>query len=290
MPKTLPENATPASRRLYDLAVRLAESCPPDMASEIALVGSAAMGLSDDKSDLDINFWSETLPPEADRVAWLESMGATDVKVGRRRSDYSYPCAGVLAGIDVGCSWQTFNTLNFFTELIAQGNWAFGEDIPLQILTDVYVQALPIRTTGKVEAAQKRLEHYPIRLGEKTILQSVNGLDFQFKQIGKSLRYKDELSLVMQLSVITRQVIDLLYPINRRYSPQAKWKYQLAGDLPLKPPNLYERIGLALHDPDLRQRPIHLARLMLDTLALVQDEYDVSAAVNTIQAVLSENE
>jgi hypothetical protein len=290
LPKTLPDNATPASRRLYDLAVRLADSCPPEFASEIALVGSASMGLSDEQSDLDINFWSEAIPPEADRVAWLESMGATNFNVQPPRQDASYPLGCVIDGIDVGCSWQTLKALDFFVELVSQGVLHFGSaETRLETLADVLIQATPLRSTGRIAAAQAQLAVYPDFYRQQRIYGTLNHFERHLQSIRKYMRYGDELHVNAAAGYILMAFISLLYPINRRWNPQAKWEYRLAADLPLKPPNLYERIGLALHDPNMRQRPIHLARLMLDTLALIKDEYDVSAAVAKIETFIKEN-
>ena len=295
MPKTLPENATPASRRLYDLAQRLAAACPPTFASEIALVGSASMGLSDDQSDLDINFWADTIPPEAERVAWLQSLGVTDVKVGAiRQEDRSYPCSGVLDGVEVGCSWQSFTSLYFFIELITTA----GENeyhmlaSRLYTFTSVLVQAIPVRTSGVLDRIQAQLAHYPDSVRSREIRESISprSQTTLLKGLQKALRYGDELMLIGWIESGLSEVIKLLYPINRMWYPQDKWRYKLAAVLPLKPDNLYERVGLALHDPDKSQRPLHLARLLRDTLALVEAEYDVYDAVNTLETFIRDHE
>ncbi len=287
MPKTLPENATPASRKLYDLAVRLANACPPAFASEIALVGSASMGLSDDQSDLDINFWADTIPPEAERVAWLQSLGATNVNIGATRADQSYPLAGVLDGVDVGCSWQTHEALAGYVTMITQGALEAGE-AQLSTLVDVLVQAVPVRSTGKIEAIQAQLETYPEALRQPLILQKVSAIQAQFKQMPKHLRYGNDLDVNLQASLIGTRVIALLYPINRRWSPQPKWEYRLAYTLPLQPHDLYDRLHQITHDPDIRQRAIHAARLVLDTLEPIADEYDVYEAMSTIETFIKQ--
>ena len=287
MPTTLPDNATPASRKLYDLAVRLAAACPPNFASEIALVGSAAMGLSDDQSDLDINFWADTIPPEAERVAWLQSLGATDVKVGAVRDDQSHPVAGVLDGIDVGCSWQTLTALDGYVTVITQGGLEAGE-AQLATLVDVLVQAVPVRTNGKIAAVQAQLEQYPDALRQQLILQKVSAIHAQFKQIPKHFRYGNDLDANLQASLLGTRVVALLYPINRRWSPQPKWEYRLAYTLPVQPHDLYDRLYQIMHDPDIRQRTIHAARLVLDTLEPIADEYDVYEAISTIEGFIKQ--
>lgn len=287
--RDLPDHATPASRRLYDLARRLSDSCPPELASEIALVGSASIGLSDDSSDLDINFWHATIPPERARVAWLESFGATHVKTGDARPDRSFPAACQLEGMEVGCSWQTISSLYHYADIIAEGRF-HGDAHFITTLTSVLVQALPLRSTGVVEAVQARLERPPKHYRDDIIVPSLTQISGILGNLRKALRYGDEVRLTSQLSFGAAKVLHLLYPLNGRWYPQDKWLYRLAGDLPIQPPDLYPRVERALHDPDPRQRPIHLARLLLDTLALLEGEYDVAAAASALKELIEKND
>src|SRR4051794_35066357 len=77
----LPPDATAESRRRLALAAELLSACPPAFGVEVALTGSAALGVADRHSDLELNFWAETLPPPEERAAWLHGVGATDVTV-----------------------------------------------------------------------------------------------------------------------------------------------------------------------------------------------------------------
>lgn len=283
MTKQLPENATADSRRLHDFAARLAAACPQSLGAEIALVGSAAMGMSDAQSDLDINLWVPTLPPEAERVAWLTSLGATDFNVQPPRQDRSYGIGCVIDGVDVGCSWQTFATLDFVVELLEQGIMELGDSVVLYTLVDVLVQAVPLRTAGKIDAVQARLSRYPERLRERLIAQTAAAVSSQIKTLPKHIRYGNVLEIAFHASLIGSRVIHLLYPINRRWSPQAKWEYRLARDLPLQPPDLYARLEQVLRDPDIVERSRIAARLARDTLTLVKDEYDLADALATLE-------
>src|SRR5438552_2100251 len=76
----LPPDATPQSQYRLALARELADRCPSALGQEIAVTGSVALGLADDDSDVELNLWVEVLPDAAQRDAWLDVIGATDVK------------------------------------------------------------------------------------------------------------------------------------------------------------------------------------------------------------------
>ena len=89
---TLPQNASEASQRRAEIAGRLAAACPPGLADEIALVGSTAHGFADDQSDLEMNLWSNAIPPRDERVAWLQAAEANDIHVeDAPRSPFAWP-------------------------------------------------------------------------------------------------------------------------------------------------------------------------------------------------------
>jgi predicted nucleotidyltransferase len=58
---SLPPDATLHSHALFPLAREMTDACPPELGSEIALAGSVARGWADEHSDIELNFWLETL-------------------------------------------------------------------------------------------------------------------------------------------------------------------------------------------------------------------------------------
>lgn len=289
MPMTLPDHATPISRQLHAFAARLAESCPPALGDEIALVGSAAMGLSDAQSDLDLNLWTETIPPEAERIAWLTSCGGTAFNVQPPRPDDSYGVACVIDGVDVGCSWQTFTQMDAYVERILAGETLDEGHEWLALLASVLAQAIPLRTSGRVAAVQARLARYPDAVRERGCLALSRHISGVLKSLPKAVRYRDDRGVTLQTAVWIGDIVEALYPINRRWHPQSKWKYRLAGDLPIQPDALHERMRLALHDPDLHGRALHAASLLRDTLALVQADYDVRESIAALEAFIADS-
>ena len=104
----LPVDANAQSTRRLALAEKLVRACPLAFGMEVALTGSAAIGVADRYSDLELNFWAETLPSVEQRVAWLHSMGATDVSVDLERgADGTLWSTWRQARIWFEAGWQT---------------------------------------------------------------------------------------------------------------------------------------------------------------------------------------
>ena len=78
MPTDLPSNASPESRSRLKLSTYLASCCPAELASAIAVTGSASRGYADRFSDIELYFQVEDLLPVARYEAWLRSTDGLD--------------------------------------------------------------------------------------------------------------------------------------------------------------------------------------------------------------------
>lgn len=153
----LPENFTAPSQRRAELALRLAQTCPPELADEIALVGSVAHGVADDESDLELNLWSATIPPLDARIAWLQAAGASEIHAeDMPRPDDSYWISFTLQRIPGEVGWQTFDALEVALELVLSGK----ADRKALVFAHILTSALPLRTAGRLAAWQARLSGY----------------------------------------------------------------------------------------------------------------------------------
>ena len=70
--------------------------------------------------------------------------------------------------------------------------------------------------------------------------------------------------------------VRVLYAVHRRWEPSPKWTLTVARTFA---PEMVERVEAILSDPSLERRVELCARFCLDVLALVPQQYDVSAAV-----------
>ncbi len=155
MPILLPDGATAASRLRAELALELAESCPVALADEIALTGSTAHGFSDDQSDLELNLWSEAIPPGVERVGWLQAVDADAVTVEENpRSDSSYWIHFLYKGIPAEIGWQTFTAVRERIDFVRSGTVIERKTLTF---AEIIVSAIPLRTGGQIAVWQALL-------------------------------------------------------------------------------------------------------------------------------------
>jgi hypothetical protein len=276
-----PDSAFAASRHRAELAGQLARSCPPELAAEIALVGSTARGLADDDSDLELNLWRETLPPLDTRLDWLRAAGATDIHAeAAPRPDDSYWIACRLGDIPAEVGWQTFAALDANVERLRSG---VVVDRKALFLADILVSAIPLRTSGRLAALQAMLNGYSDAVQRAIIDMAVErwSQPEHFAALRRLARHGETLALTERLLADIQLAVRVLYAVNRRWEPSEKWTLTLAREF--APFDLHARIDAILGDSSLEPRVERIARLCLDVLAHVPETIDVSAAVAVLE-------
>ncbi len=281
---TLPEHASEASLRRAELARELMQSCPPTLADEIALVGSTAHGFADEKSDLELNLWSNAIPPRDERIGWLRAAGADQIAVEEKpRPDNSHWITCRLGDIPVEVGWQTFRALRTSLDRIRSGavierkTLAFGDTI---------VSAIPLRTRGQLRNWQLALNDY----SDDLQLSLINAALQRWSQVdhvaaARRLAQRGErLALMESLLDDLEAALRVLYAANRRWEPSRKWTLTVAQEF--APDDLIPRIDAILSDKSLEQRVDCCVRLCLGMLELVPESYDVSAAIAALQGGL----
>lgn|GEM_PF-230972 len=278
---TLPERATPASRYRAELALKLAQVCPPHLADEIALVGSTAHGYADDESDLELNLWAEAIPPLDARLEWLRAAGATDIHAEPApRPDDSYWIGFTVDGISGEAGWQTYAALEIALETLLSGKaerkaLAFG---------DILTSALPLRTMGSLATWQARLSGYSDAVQHGIIAEAVE----RWSRSGtvaaahRLARRGERIALMQMLLDDLDMAMRVLYAVHRRWEPSRKWTLTLAQDF--APNDLLPSIDAVLGDESLEQRVTACARLCIDVLELLPLNEQVSAALAALRA------
>lgn len=281
---TLPENASSASRLRADLALMLAQACPTTLANEIALVGSTARGFADDESDLELNLWSNAIPPQVERVGWLHAAGADEIVVEEKpRLDNSHWITCRVGDIPVEIGWQTFRALRTSLDRIRSGavidrkTLAFG---------DIIVSAIPLRTSGQLQNWQAALDDYSDEL-QQSLINAALKRWLQPDHVASERRLArrgERLALMESLLDDLDAAVRVLYAANRRWEPSRKWTLTVAQAF--APDDLIPRIDAILSDKSLEQRVDCCVRLCLEVLELVPEGYDVSGTVEALQAGL----
>lgn len=270
----LPPNATNASRQRYEIAARLAESCPPELGDEVALTGSTARGLADEDSDLELNLWGEQIPSAEARTAWLAAAGVEAIEVFEHpRPDASYWIGGRYGDVPLEIGWQTYATIEATVSDLLAGRAALA-------LGDILINAIPFRSGGRLAQWQARLAGYSdvvqAQIVEKAVAQWTG--EGSTQALASIARRGERLLLAERLTSNLNTAMALLYAVNRRWQPSRKWTLRRAQELPMMPEQWRDRIDAVLSAPPDDAVRLY-ATFALDTLALVPPDYDVSAAV-----------
>lgn len=231
----LPEYATPESRQRLTLALMLTRSCPITLGQEIALTGSAARGLADADSDLEINFWVEALPAPDDRAEWLYSMGVRDYVLHfKPRQDDSYWISGLFQGISVEAGWQTYAALENSLTPILQGK---VYDLKALTLAEIVVSAVPLRTNGLLGQWQDAAAIYPPNLRKRLVddLRKLATNDERHTTMLRLAGRGESLALLTYLQEDATALIRALFALNGRWEASAKWMLTMASMLPVMP-------------------------------------------------------
>ncbi len=288
MNEALPPGASEASIQRYQLARALALRCPAGLGQEIALTGSASRGVSDQVSDIEINFWAEQMPTVEQQLTWLHAIGATDLFPNvATEADGSIMTTFTYQSIIVEAEWQTLAQ----QEQVLQTLLAAQSDSQWLILNgEMITSAVPLRTDGVLAHWKQMVADYPDAMIARVVASASEGwifrhwVDLRWAYIERH----EFLALQRTIDNDLANALRILWTINRQWGPQLKWVRHSAPALKVKPERLVERIEEILTVPP-DEAVIRELNLVLEVLTLVPPSIDVSKAVNNVNASLEAN-
>ena len=259
--------------RLRDVAGRLADACPADLGTEIAVTGSLGAGLADEHSDVELLFLCGDVPTVERVRDWLAAVGATAVLTGDEASGVWAWCR--VDGVEVEPVWGRTGGAEreldaiLAGEALAHARLAFAH---------VLVHSEILRTGGLLPRLAGRLQRYPDELARRLIADALAGLEIPSPRLGGALR-GDRFSLESRLLNGAERALRIVFALNRRWEPPRwKWLTHYASDLAVAPPRLAERVVAALLEPDAVAAARAVDELLREALALVPADVDVEAA------------
>lgn len=276
---------TEASRLRLELARAVAERCPSDLGREVAVTGSAARGVADEFSDLELNLWIDALPEPERWRCWLEELGATELEAELSETDetgFRWTLCR-LHGIWVEIGWASIDQFDAFVRDLASG--AFVGHEQLQMGWTV-LQAIPLRTDGRLQEWKAKLARYPEGLANRVIANQTEvwadphvpgvrwGLAARRERMGLALRFVWDM----------QNLLRVLFAVNHVWDHDLKWTDERALDLPIKPERLSARIDATFTLLDLEEAVEINQRLIVETLELARNQgFDVGAALRSIR-------
>jgi hypothetical protein len=267
---------------LLELARRLAEECPPELGREIAATGSVGAGLADGYSDVELLFLVDERPSVEAVRTWLESVGATDVLAGEQSGGVWAWCR--FGDVEVEPYWDELDRLRGEVDVVAAGETSEHARLALGY---VLTHCRPLRAEGPLAELGARLAEYPDALRRRLVEDAIAGWEIPSPRLGPALR-GDRFAVEGFLMNDAERVLRIVFALNRRWEPPRwKWLAYHVSTLEVAPPRLAERVVSVLLESDAVLAVARMLELVRETLSLIPDEFDVSAARKGIEARLA---
>jgi hypothetical protein len=285
----LPADASAASKLRLAIATALAARCPPRLGREIALTGSASLGLADDASDVELNFWVDVVPSSSERFGWVDAVGATDVVPDEVvEGDGSVWLTFRFGGVTFEAGWQSMADVERVLTDLLSGTVIQSRQ---RVFASLVAHAVPIRTTGLLARWQERLADYP-----DTVQRAVIASNTEVWQVPHAVNGRwalcdrgDYLSLTERLLWDVYNILRIVFALNRQWDPDWKWLRPKMKNLTIAPERLADRVDVIFSSGSPRQRVAACQQLILDTLALAPATPGVSRAREVVASSLEQH-
>ncbi|HEY6540169.1 MAG TPA: DUF4037 domain-containing protein [Ktedonobacteraceae bacterium] len=280
--QALPPHASAASRARYQIALDLAQRCPPALVKECVLTGSSSRGVADESSDVEQVFYVDVMPTVEEREQWLYEAGVTELISDKEPiEDRSIWVNFRYRGIWVEAGWQTITAHERNLQDILAGKVTDHYRLKL---AEIIFHAVSLRSVGLLSRWQQELSHYPEILPPKIISEATEL--WMFPNIIEAryalIRRGEYLALHERLVRDTHNVLRILFALNRQWEPDWKWIRHATGGLTIKPERLVERINEIFTLPELERCVTTCQKLIYDTLLLASGSYGVGRAISLI--------
>ncbi len=257
---------TPRSMELRELAQRVADGLPADVAPEIVLTGSTSRGVADELSDVEMLVVSEQLPGVDECAALARAAGLVDVETWTPPVTGAWSIGGRVDLTPVQLVWWSRAYVEERLRAILAAE--IVDHLRLQT-AEALAHGVPLRTSGGLAAWQDRLRVYPPELAAGVIEDAAEIWGgYPASSILTLMRPGERLQLVEHLLEDAVGVLRIVFALNRVWEPGRKRLAMRLEALAEKPPRLAERREAALVEPDARAALLGMTEIAADTIAL----------------------
>lgn len=282
----LPDHAMHTSQHLANLASTIAAQAPNE-ATEIILEGSTARGIADQFSDIELQFFSDSVPSTQDILTWMDRIGFTGDVLIRQDEQDSKLIDQLYDNVTVELHWTSFayeaQLLDGIMEHIG-GSKFINEPYK-------WTDAIPLRTGEYITQWKALFDVYPDSVRDRYIQTALDDwrttLNDPIEVLGN---WKDAyrnawfyLAKMHWMNVLP--LLHILFAYNRVWEPVAKWWHITEPRLIYKPNNLVNRINDVLSNPDALARIDQFSCLQIEALQIIQDEFAVGELLDKFIAV-----
>jgi predicted nucleotidyltransferase len=263
--------ATEASRRLREVAQRVADALPREVAEEVVLTGSVSRAVADEVSDIEMLIVTPEPPELAACFEYASAAGLDDLDTWGVQGTPTQRVSGFQDGVPVELVWWSRQHAESCIDGIFLG------DTPST--ADAIAHGVALRTTGLLARWQERLADYPEELAAARIEDAaLTWGGYTPAGLLTVARPGERLALVERMVDDASRVVSIVYALNRVWQPTHKRLAARTAQLAVKPARLAERIEEALLEPDPRRALLVMTDLQAETVALAPDGPNVNRA------------
>lgn len=263
--------ASERTQQLRDLAQRIADSLPPEVAEEVVLTGSVSRGMADEVSDIEMLIVTPEQLALDECYEHARAAGLENIDSWGDQTSPACRVSGMLEGVPIELIWWP-------RELAESSVDAFFE-IAVSSGADAIVNGVALRSSGSLARWQGRLADYPEELAKARIEEgALPWGGFAAAGLLTIVRPNERLALVEWIFDGAVRVLSIVYAVNRVWPPTTKRVATRVASLELKPDRLAERIEEALTEPDPRRALLLMTELQLDAVKLAPDGPNVNRA------------
>lgn len=256
--------STPQSARLRDLAQRVADALPPEVAPEVVLTGSVSRGVADERSDVEMLVVTEEQLGLATCSRLAAGAGLTGLGTWGSPAGPARRVSGHRDGCPFELVWWSRAQAEATLDAVLAGGTGSA--------ADALACGVPLRTVGLLERWQGRLSHYPEELARARIEDAALAWGgYAPEGLLTLARPGERLALVARLVDDAARVVQIVFALNRVWEPTHKRLATRVAALAVRPDRLAERVEAALTEPDPRRALLTMTRLQAETVALAPD-------------------
>lgn len=262
---------TARSEALKELAQRVADDLPPEIAGEVVLTGSVSRGMADEVSDIEMLIVTPR-PMELEECYEL-ARGADlqDLDSWGPQGGPAQRVSGYRDGVPLELIWWPREYAQAQIDALFAGN--------VTATADAMAHGAALRTSGLLAEWQDRLRDYPGDLAATLIEEAAERWGgFTPAGLLTIMRPGERLSLIEWIFDGAMRVLAIVFAVNRVWQPTTKRLAARVAPLAIKPERLSERIEQALKEPDLRKALLVMTQLQLDTVELAPSGPNVDRA------------
>ena len=263
--------ANERSEQLRDLAQRVADALPPEVAEEVVLTGSVSRGAADEISDIEMLI---VTPEQMELDACFDYARAAGLEELDTWGDQSTPTrrvSGVREGVPLELVWWSRGHAESAIDACFTTDTSSG--------ADAIAHGVALRTSGSLSRWQARLSSYPEELAKARIEDgALTWGGFAAAGLLTLARAGERLSRTERMLDDASRVVRIVFALNRVWQPTHKRLGEQIASLAVKPARLAERIEEAFSEPVPRRALLVMTELQAETVALAPDGPNVNRA------------